>query len=211
MRNRIREYRKQRGWTIRDLAAQVGTSEATISRLETHQLSISTDWLKRFAAVFDVQPNDLLEHGERQPIQYLGSLTSHGVLDAAHQSYMDLPAPAEDAVAMRLSFDMAPFANGDYLVGRMLPVEDLDVAAGRYCFGKSPDGTITIGRLIRLQLGENGGLELKSALAANYLVPVANAKEPKNLSALDWIAVIQFRINYFDADRRVAPTATTLT
>ena len=43
MGNLIREKRKEKGWTIRELSERVGTSDATISRLETNQVALSQD------------------------------------------------------------------------------------------------------------------------------------------------------------------------
>ena len=52
MKTRIREFRKERRWTLQDLARQVGTTAQTVQRLETANMTVSTDWLERFGEAF---------------------------------------------------------------------------------------------------------------------------------------------------------------
>ena len=199
MKNRIREYRKQRGWTIRDLAEQIGTSEATISRLETHQMSVSTDWLMRFATIFGVHPADLLEQNERPPIRYVGAVNSQGAFDLVHQSHIDLPTPAPDSVAVRVAGDYPPFQAGDYLLGKQLSPNDYAEALGRYCFAPTHDGRLVIGRFAALGSPTDGNA---------LIVPVKPAHTPCPVVSTQWVAVVQLRISYMDGDRGAAPITT---
>lgn len=43
MRTRIRHFRKARGLTQTELAEALGTTAATVSRLETADMTVSTD------------------------------------------------------------------------------------------------------------------------------------------------------------------------
>jgi transcriptional regulator with XRE-family HTH domain len=57
---RIRELRKLSGLTLKDLADAIGTTPQTVQRLETGSMTVSTDWLFRFAQVLRVQPSELI-------------------------------------------------------------------------------------------------------------------------------------------------------
>lgn len=61
MTNRIRELRRARGWTTLDLADRIGTTNATISRLETGERRLTVEWMNRIAAAFGVVPANLLD------------------------------------------------------------------------------------------------------------------------------------------------------
>src|SRR3989304_6550325 len=80
MANPIRYFRKERGWTLAQVAARLGTTPQTVSRLETEMMTVSTDWLQRFAAAFGVHMADLLEPPEGREIPFLGLLSGDGVV-----------------------------------------------------------------------------------------------------------------------------------
>lgn len=56
----IRDYRKARGMTLAQLAARIGTTPQTISRLETGDMTVSVEWLHKIGAVLEVEPAKLL-------------------------------------------------------------------------------------------------------------------------------------------------------
>lgn len=58
--NRIREYRKARGWTLERLGEEVGCSYVHVSEIERGEIELSQSWMKRFARALDVKPGDLL-------------------------------------------------------------------------------------------------------------------------------------------------------
>jgi transcriptional regulator with XRE-family HTH domain len=58
--NRIREYRKARGWTQAELADRAGCSYVQVSDLERGAVQLTQHWMRRFAAALDVSPADLL-------------------------------------------------------------------------------------------------------------------------------------------------------
>ena len=58
--NRIRELRQKRGLTGQRLAEMVGTTQVTISRLETGQRKLTQDWMRRIAKALDCSPADLI-------------------------------------------------------------------------------------------------------------------------------------------------------
>ncbi len=60
MGNKIREVRKARQLTLKQLAERVGTSDRQISLLERGQRGLSPEWMERIAAALDCRPVDLL-------------------------------------------------------------------------------------------------------------------------------------------------------
>jgi transcriptional regulator with XRE-family HTH domain len=58
--NRIRELRKTLGLTAKNLADRVGTTEATISRIESGKQNLSQSWLQRISQALKVKIADLI-------------------------------------------------------------------------------------------------------------------------------------------------------
>lgn len=58
--NRIEELRKERGWSMYDLARRVGTSAPQISKLEKEQRRLTKQWIDRIARAFGVHPGELI-------------------------------------------------------------------------------------------------------------------------------------------------------
>jgi ribosome-binding protein aMBF1 (putative translation factor) len=54
-------YRLQNGWSQKELAMRMGTSQSYIARLEAGDIDPQVSTLKRLAAVFDVKPALLLD------------------------------------------------------------------------------------------------------------------------------------------------------
>ena len=131
MHNRIRQLRKQRGMTLASLAEAVGTTPQTVSRLETEVMTLSTDWLQRFAAVLNVHPADLLESPDRPSIDLVGTLGREGMGRIRVAESFDLDIPAERPVAVRLTERCGPYEAGDVLIGNRVDGDNRSNAAGR--------------------------------------------------------------------------------
>jgi putative transcriptional regulator len=61
MKTRIKEYRRQRGWTQEDLGDRIGASKAHVSEMEGGKKNPSTPLMERIAQVFGVRVSDLFE------------------------------------------------------------------------------------------------------------------------------------------------------
>lgn len=152
LNNRIRHYRQMRGWTQADLAHRVGTTAATVSRLETEEMSVSTDWLQKFAAAFRVQIADLLDEPARARIPLLGTIGRDGVLAperAAYAERVTLDVPAERPVAVRLAADVGPYRAGDVLIANRFDGADISNAVGYDCLAGLPDGGVVLRRVVK--------------------------------------------------------------
>lgn len=60
MENRIREFRKNRGLTLEQLAEKVGTTFAQIQKLEKGERRLTHEWMQRIAKALGCQPQDLI-------------------------------------------------------------------------------------------------------------------------------------------------------
>ncbi len=58
--NRIREYRKARGWSLQKLADAARTSKSQIDKLEKGLRRLTVDWMVRLARPLGCDPRDLL-------------------------------------------------------------------------------------------------------------------------------------------------------
>lgn len=60
MKNRIRELRKQRGLTMKQLGAMLGLAESTVSQYETSKRQPDNETLLKLGEIFDVTVDYLL-------------------------------------------------------------------------------------------------------------------------------------------------------
>jgi hypothetical protein len=58
--NRIRERRKQLGWSSDRLAAALGTTGATVRRLEIGETKLTVEWMQRLAKIMECSTSDLI-------------------------------------------------------------------------------------------------------------------------------------------------------
>lgn len=61
-------WRSSRGWTQEQLAERIGTTKATISKLESGARSMSEDWIKGYVSAFGIEPADLLRQPSARPL-----------------------------------------------------------------------------------------------------------------------------------------------
>ena len=69
--NRIREFRRKKGWTLRDLAAKVGVGFTHLSRIENERLNYgdypSESLIHRLAEALSADEDELLILSKRVP------------------------------------------------------------------------------------------------------------------------------------------------
>jgi transcriptional regulator with XRE-family HTH domain len=59
-KNRIRQIRERLGWTAKELAQKVGTTEQQICRLETGNRKLTVEWLLSLCGAMDVSADELV-------------------------------------------------------------------------------------------------------------------------------------------------------
>lgn len=69
MKNRIRELRKQRGLTMKQLGSMLGLAESTVSQYETGKRQPDNETLLKLGEIFDVTV-DFLLGGEKCPLPF---------------------------------------------------------------------------------------------------------------------------------------------
>lgn len=184
MRNRIRHYRKRRGLTLAQVAAQLGTTPQTVSRLETEAMTLSMEWLRRFADIFDVHVADLLEAPEEREIPSFGAVTGDGSVTGTPEALFALDIPSANPVALRVTESIGPYEAGEILILSQYEHGMLDRAAGGDCLICLKDGNLLFGRLIRDRDGSHA------------LVPVGPGGEVRHGCAVDWAARVVMRVRY---------------
>jgi transcriptional regulator with XRE-family HTH domain len=187
VRTRIRHYRKLRGMTQTELASRVGTTAATVSRLETADMTVSMDWLQKFAEVFRVRVSDLIEDPRPGRVPCIGEIGRGGTLLALAAGYVDslaVETPARDPVAIRMKESVGGYFAGDLLIADRLPPEKAAEALGRDCFVEADGEASGFGRFISSVDGQF------------MLVPHEAGEQPRVLPAPDWIAPVVMLIRY---------------
>ncbi|HEY4345464.1 MAG TPA: helix-turn-helix transcriptional regulator [Parvibaculum sp.] len=187
MRTRIRHYRRLRRLTQSDLAARIGTTAATVSRLETADMKVSMNWLQRFADVFNVQITDLIDEPKAQGrVPCLGEISRSGAFSAipSDESMVTLEAPARDPIALRIGENVGAYCAGDVVIADRMAPEHASRALGRDCFIEVDGEVSGFGRFV------------SSADGHYLLVPPEPGAQARSLPTPDWIAPVVMLIRY---------------
>ncbi len=170
MPNRIRELRKNKGMTMKELGSRVGLAESTISQYETGKRQPDNETLLRFAELFDTTVDYIL--GGLAPtaapsgassvrISVLGSVPAGVPIEAIEDviDWEDIPAAmtrgGKEYFALRVTGDsMYPkYLDGDIVIVHKTPtcdsgddcvvyVNGYDATLKTVVFGE--DGSVTL-------------------------------------------------------------------
>lgn len=186
LNNRIRHVRKSKGLTQAQLAHLVGSTAATISRLETTDMTLSTKWVERLGIALDILPGDLLitpTHVIHIPT--LGLFDGAGILQnqsaLAHQP-TSVKLLFEHTLGASLSVDIGPYRANDFVVARLVPYEQLSLFLGKDCFFRDPTGVTLLRKLIAV---DDKVLTLEDLATQASLF---------HFDQFDWVAVLVFSI-----------------
>ncbi len=185
---RIKEFRKLRGLTLQQLAHKINTSPQTVQRLETANMTVSTDWLEKIARALNVAIVDLLGGQTNQEIPFLGSVDEQGRIRRSQKddgAAVCLDIFADVPVAARIIETIGPYEAGSLLIANRFRPQDLDNAHGADCLVGVAEGPILLRRLIR---GRDQGWTL---------VPHANGAQVQYDQTIDWAARITMAVKYF--------------
>lgn len=188
MQTRIREFRKLRGMTLKELADKIHTTPQTVQRLETANMTVSTDWLEKIARALSVEPADLIGSRSSREIQIIGRIGDQGRVSNVKQeqaSIIHLDIPADNPIAAKLDASVGYFEAGTVLIANRFRPEDMDNAHGLDCLVSVTDGPVLLRRLIR---GRTQGWTL---------VPHENGLEVQYDQIIDWAARIIMSIKYY--------------
>ena len=119
MKTRIRYHRKLRRLTQSDIAKLIGTTAATVSRLETSDMNVSMTWLQKFADAFNVPVSELIDESSApDTIPYIGEIGRSGaLLQAGNDEDGDirLESFSRNPVAIRICENFGQYCEGDVL------------------------------------------------------------------------------------------------
>ena len=141
-----------RGWTQGELATRLGTTAATISRLETADMSVSVDWLQKFADAFHIHPTDLLEAPDGRQIPMLGDMSAKGLQStpgALPDQTIELKNPAARPVAVTLTENIGPYRAGETLIADRQQAGSYETLMGKDCLVGVDDDHVLLRRLIK--------------------------------------------------------------
>ncbi len=179
---RIRYFRRLRGMTQSELARRVGTTGATVSRLETSDMTVSMDWLAKFAEALEVQVTDLISAPPRAAsIPCIGQIGRDGHFESvlpAGDELLTLEAPARNPVALRIRANIGLYCAGDVVIADRLPPEHAARALGRDCIVEVDGKESDFGRFI------------SSADGAYFLVPPQSGAQARSLPRRGWVAPV---------------------
>ncbi len=161
MKTRIRELRRERGWTLQDLAGRIGTTAQTVQRLETQNMTVSTDWLEKFGEAFGIDPVSLFADTGQGPCKVVGIIHGSGSVSpptGQHReavSFDTLICP--NPLVFWVSETLGEIPAGAYLAVEKQEGRNIENAVGFNAVAGLQDGQLAFGRIIR---GEQGKLTI---------------------------------------------------
>ncbi|TMM49022.1 helix-turn-helix domain-containing protein [Qipengyuania marisflavi] len=187
MINRIRDIRKDKGWTLADLAAACSppTTAQTIGRLETGMRTLSLKWMERIAAALEIEPELLVRSESAAYPQVVATLAASGPEALANTRDALLATDfGGDGVLMVMTVDYphGEYRSGDQLWLRQLAPEDAGRAINRDVLVPRKAGRFAFGRLI----------DRKANLVG--ILPPGHGEKQQVVDNPPWIAVAEMLV-----------------
>lgn len=153
MINRIRDIRRQKGWTLADLAEACDppTTPQTVGRLETGMRNLSLRWMERIAAALDVDPELLVRSEKTAQPQIVATLAQGGAQPLAdtRDAILATDLGGDGALlVMTVDYPHGEYRPGDQLWLRQVAVKDASRALNRDVLVSRKGGRFAFGRLI---------------------------------------------------------------
>lgn len=156
MINRIRDIRKEKGWTLADLAEACDppTTAQTIGRLETGMRNLSIKWMDRIAAALTIEPELLIRSEAGAHPQVVAVLNENGAdalripRDAILATELGGTMPL---IVLSVEASSGEYRPGDQLWLRQIDPEDAQQAINRDVLVPRKGGRFAFGRLIDRQ------------------------------------------------------------
>ena len=153
MINRIRDIRRQKGWTLADLAAACDppTTAQTIGRLETGTRNLSLKWMERIAAALGIDPELLVRSEDANLVAVVATLDDSGA--HALETPREAVAPGDmgqgaTRLVMQVATSTGAYRAGDQLWLRQVAPEEAARAINRDVLVPRRAGRFAFGRLV---------------------------------------------------------------
>ena len=166
MINRIRDIRRQKGWTLADLAEACDppTTAQTIGRLETGTRNLSLKWMERIGAALGVDPETLVRSENGRSVAIVATLDRDGpqALDKPREAFQPSDiASAETRMVVSVEASTGPYLAGDQIWLRQIRPEEAQRALNRDCLVPRRAGRFAFGRLVDSEPGRLALLPLE--------------------------------------------------
>lgn len=153
MINRIRDIRRQKGWTLADVAERCDppTTAQTIGRLETGMRQLSLTWMNRIAQALEVEPELLVKGEVEDQPRYVARMTDAGCEALAEPREAILPtALGGDGalVALAVEASAGEYRAGDQVWCRQVGPDHYARLLNRDVLAPRPGGRFAFGRMI---------------------------------------------------------------
>lgn len=153
MINRIRDIRRQKGWTLADVAERCDppTTAQTIGRLETGMRQLSLAWMNRIAQALEVEPELLVKGEVEEQPRYVARMTDAGCEALAEPRDAILPtALGGDValVALAVEASAGEYRAGDQVWCRQVGPDHYARLLNRDVLAPRPGGRFAFGRMI---------------------------------------------------------------
>ena len=187
MINRIRDIRRDKGWTLADLAAACDppTTPQTVGRLETGMRNLSLRWMERIAAALGVDPELLVRSEQAAHPQIVARLAQNGAqaLETPRDAILatDLGGGAT-LVVLDIDYPHGEYRPGDQLWLRQIAPEEAARAINRDVLVPRKGGRFAFGRLIDRQ-GDMVGI-----------LPPGHGQKQEVVKAPAWIALAEMLV-----------------
>lgn len=187
MINRIRDIRRQKGWTLADLAdaCDPPTTPQTVGRLETGMRNLSLRWMERIAAALEVDPELLVRSEKAGHPQIVATLVQGGAqaLVETRDAMLATDLGGEGVLmVMTVDYPHGEYRPGDQLWLRQVAPGDAGRAINRDVLVPRKRGRFAFGRLIDRQGGLVG------------ILPPGHGQKQDVVRDPAWIAVAEMLV-----------------
>lgn len=160
MINRIRDIRRQKGFTLADVAARCDppTTAQTIGRLETGMRSLSLVWMNRIAAALAVDPQLLVKAEQSVQPSFVARLTASGAeaMTRPMDAVLEIASGNARLMVMAVEASAGDYRSGDQVWLRQVEPDDFARALNRDVLAPRPGGRFAFGRMIDRAEGPGG-------------------------------------------------------
>jgi transcriptional regulator with XRE-family HTH domain len=168
---RLRQFRKALGLTLHEVAASVGTTPQTVSRLEKGEMTLSVPWIFKFCRVLSIHPAALFSAEPQSALRIVGTLDETNMLSyfpPERRQAVALDLAGDDLFAVRASSQVAAFKKGDVLLARpVAPSSSIDKDWGPSLVSVA-DEPPTLRRVVQSASGPWAILDLDSARSSLF-------------------------------------------